>query len=115
MPPIVSTHHIIRQLTFTYTDNIVVGYTKDYDAKQKDIWLEIEAMIAVRGVEGLVQIQGHFLDTKMGVVGDKLYLERFPVIVMELLRGGPLFGRINYRDSISEKFITHIFKKMIGM
>ena len=90
------------------------GYCKDYNAKFEDINHEIEAMQAVIGIEGLVQIQGFFLDTKPGLLPDKLQLQTFPVIEMELLEGGPLFGRINYRDTISEKFISHIFKKMTG-
>ena len=89
------------------------GYRKNYDAKFEDIWREIDAMQAVRGVEGLVQVQGYFLDTKKGILLDKIDPQPFPVIVMELLEGGPLFGRINYRDSISEMFIAHIFRKMI--
>jgi serine/threonine protein kinase len=89
------------------------GYCENYDAKHEHIWLEIDAMLAVRGIEGLVQIQGYFLDTKKGLLCDKLQPQAYPVIIMELLAGGPLFGRINYRDTISEKFIAHIFRKMI--
>ena len=89
------------------------GYCKNYDAKHQDIHFEIDAMLAVRGIEGLVQIQGYFLDTKKGLLPDKVEHQAFPVIIMELLVGGPLFGRINYRDSISEKFISQTFKRMI--
>lgn len=89
------------------------GYCKNYDAKFQDIRLEIDAMMAVRGIEGLVQIEGFFLDTKQGLLPDKIEQNAYPVIIMELLVGGPLFGRINYRDSISEQFIALTFKKMI--
>lgn len=90
------------------------GYCHEYKARKEDIRSEIDAMMAVRGIDGLVQIQGYFLDTKAGLLPEKLERHPYPVIVMELLEGGPLFGRLNYRDSISEKFISHIFKKMIS-
>ena len=90
------------------------GYCNNYDAKMDDIRKEIAAMQAVKGIDGLVQMEGFFMDTKRGLLPHKVEIQPLPVIVMEFLEGGPLFGRINYRDTISERFISDVFKKMMS-
>ena len=65
------------------------GYTQE---KPQLSWIlhEIDNMRALKGVQGVVQIEDSFLDTLEGYVSGirrKYFKRRYPVIVMERLSG----------------------------
>lgn len=88
------------------------GYTTRR-AKLRDIDAEIDLMLSLRGIEGMVQMEGVFMDTLDGCIPGKTMMTPFPVIIMELLEGGELFERIADRQTFSENNIAKIFKGIV--
>jgi serine/threonine protein kinase len=84
------------------------GYTMR-EPSFADMEKEIQLLISLRGVEGIVQLEGVFLDTVNGMLPGKKHKGSFPVIVMEMVEGGELFDRINNRSSVSERDLAQIF------
>ncbi|CAE7743604.1 CPK13, partial [Symbiodinium microadriaticum] len=73
--------------------------------------------MAAHGIEGVVQIQGVFMDTASGLVGspgEKKWLEAYPVIVMEFLDGGSIYDVIHEREKISEADLKRIYAGFIA-
>lgn len=70
-------------------------------------------MLNLVGIEGMVQMEGVFMDTETGCLQGKTVLTVLPVIIMELLEGGELFERIADRQTFSENNIAKIFKGII--
>mmetsp|Transcript_1844 Transcript_1844/g.2926 ORF Transcript_1844/g.2926 Transcript_1844/m.2926 type:complete len:567 (+) Transcript_1844:64-1764(+) len=87
------------------------GYTKQPPGSV-DIAHEIMLMTALEGVEGAVQLIGVFKDTASGLIPGKNpeFCQPYPVIVMEMLRGGDWLQRMSMRSSISEKDLSHSFR-----
>jgi serine/threonine protein kinase len=91
------------------------GYT-DKEPRDSDIDREISLLMAVSGVEGVVQIKGVFMDSKSGQVGssgEKKWLNEYPVIVMEYLDGGAICDVMHERKKISETDLKGIFSRFI--
>jgi serine/threonine protein kinase/Ca2+-binding EF-hand superfamily protein len=89
------------------------GYTKR-KPRSRYIYHEIQNLSLLKGVEGIVQIQGIFYDTLEGILNMKVHQYEYPVIVMEWFEGGALFDRIHdHRKSMSEKTLANIFKSTI--
>jgi serine/threonine protein kinase len=74
---------------------------------------EIELLYALKGVEGVVQIQGVILDSPEGFFQRKKFLNEIPIIVTELLEGESLSRQIRYTDNVSEHTIAVIFRKLL--
>ena len=71
-------------------------------------------MTSMNHVESVIRIYGYFLDTPEGLIPRKVCRgSALPVIVMEHMSGGPLFGRLNYKEHVSEKYIASVFKAII--
>jgi serine/threonine protein kinase len=79
----------------------------------KDIQRELKVMLEVNGVSGVVQTFGHFIDSSEGIVPDKIFKEKFLVIVMELLEGGHMLTRVNSQKYVSEHYIALAFKRLV--
>lgn len=59
--------------------------------REVEIHREISLLMAVQGIQGMVQIHGVFMDTakgRVGAKGEKKWPQEYPVIVMEYLDGG---------------------------
>lgn len=88
-----------------------------YTDKTPDItgaYEEINLMTDLRGVPGLVQMMGVFMDTADGVLEGKRFKGAIlPVIVMELLVGGDLMDRILMNQFVTEKQLATIFRGII--
>jgi serine/threonine protein kinase len=74
---------------------------------------EINLLLALQGIEGVVKMHGIFMDSEKGVVKGKHYPFEYPAIVMEYLGGGDFYAIINSSESVSEKDIGTIFRKII--
>lgn len=59
-------------------------------------------MLQVNDVSGVVQTFGHFVDSLDGIIPDKNFKEKYPVIVMEYLEGGHMLSRVNSQKNVSE-------------
>jgi serine/threonine protein kinase/Ca2+-binding EF-hand superfamily protein len=89
------------------------GYTKRRP-RSRYIYHEIKNLSLLRGVEGIVQMEGIFYDSSEGILNFKIHQHEYPVIVMEWFEGGALFDRIHdHRRSMSEKALANIFKSTI--
>ena len=88
------------------------GYTARRP-KLKEINAEIDLMMNLHGIDGMVQMEGVFMDTETGCIPGKTVELALPVIIMELLEGGELFERIADRQTFSENNIAKIFKGII--
>jgi serine/threonine protein kinase len=88
------------------------GYTSKMPLLN-EINKEINFMVALQGIHGIVQIEGIFMDLSLGYVGGKFSKASFPVIVMEMLEGGELFERIIQNQSASENVLSKIFKSIV--
>jgi serine/threonine protein kinase len=91
------------------------GYTsrKPIDA---DIQREIDFMVKLTGVKGVVQIEGVFMDDPIQhpSVGDnKEWKIRYPVIVMEVLNGGALYDRVQRHKFMSEQILKQVFRGFV--
>jgi serine/threonine protein kinase len=53
------------------------------------------------------------MDTEEGIVPNKIHKIALPVIVMEFLEGGEMFDRIQERKSVSEMYISAVFKDIM--
>jgi serine/threonine protein kinase len=90
-----------------------------YDEKCPDmdsIQLEVTALTALRGLDGVVSLIGSFPDTANGILGKKAYKiwpKSYPILVMPLLEGGALIDRIHTRTSVCENDLKHWFKQFI--
>jgi hypothetical protein len=90
-----------------------------YDEKCPDmdsIQLEVAALTALRGLDGVVPLLGTFPDTANGILGKKGYKiwpKSYPVLAMPLLEGGALIDRIHVRTSVCENDLKHWFKQCI--
>jgi serine/threonine protein kinase len=88
-----------------------------YDEKCPDmdsIQLEVTALTALRGLDGVVSLIGTFPDSPNGILGKKAYKiwpKSYPVLVMPLLEGGALIDRIHTRTSVCENDLKHWFKQ----
>lgn len=60
-----------------------------------------------------MQLLGIFVDTADGIVPNKVFKVPLPVIVMEYLDGGEMFDRIQERKSVSEKYLSAVFKDVM--
>ena len=73
----------------------------------------MEIMSSMNHVESVIRIYGYFFDTPAGLVPYKVHKNyAFPVIVMEYMSGGPLFGRLNYSENVSEKYLANLFRSI---
>lgn len=94
------------------------GYT-DEPPDEEAIEREISFMRILQGVDGVIQLLDVFDDSEEGVIGDKnwRYMYSFPVIVMEVVKGGELFDRIHERNRkhlpVSEEYLAKLFKSAI--
>lgn len=88
------------------------GYTSR-KPNNGDIYKEINLMMALKGIEGIVQLNGVFMDTEDGMIGSKKFKVSYPVISMEMLAGGELFERIIQSEIASEKQLAKLFKGII--
>ena len=90
-----------------------------YDEKCPDmeaIQLEISALTALRGLEGVISLIGTFLDSASGFLGKKAYKiwpKKYPILVMPLLEGGALIDRIHVRSTVSENDLKNWFTQFI--
>lgn len=87
-----------------------------YTAKTPDInevYEEINLMTALKGVPGMVQLEGVFMDPPEGMLPGKRFPVEMPVIVMEHLSGGDLMDRILMKKFVSEKQLAAIFRRII--
>jgi serine/threonine protein kinase len=90
------------------------GYT-EREPSLKDIWNEIDLMMKLAGLSGVVQLEGVFSDSETGLVPNKnpLFLRAYPVIVMELVEGGELYSRIANRTSVTERYLATMFRSTV--
>lgn len=94
------------------------GYTSQCPV-MNSINSEVMLMMSLIGVHGVVQMESLFYDTPEGFVDGKnrLYLQSYPVIVMEMVTGGELFHRIKYQvdnNKIpSELYLANMFQSVI--
>lgn len=94
------------------------GYT-DRAPEISDVHNEIMLMMAMVGVEGVIQIQSFFYDSPLGMMPNKQRALQvsYPVIVMEHLAGGDLLHRINRRNQgdkpVSEVVLSHSFRSLM--
>lgn len=89
------------------------GYVRGWEVDEKEIRDEMETMSSMNHIESVIRIYGYFMDSEAGFIPRKLHMKSFPVIVMELMRGGPLFGRLNYREKVSEKYLAKVFRSIL--
>jgi serine/threonine protein kinase len=87
------------------------GYT-EREPSLNDIWNEIDLMLKLAGLSGVVQLEGVFSDSESGLVPNKnpRFLRSYPVIVMELVEGGELYSRIANRSSVTERYLATMFR-----
>jgi len=81
------------------------------------IQAEIDIMMSLKGVHGVVQLYGTFLDTPNGIANikdGKLWRNSYPVIVMQLLDHGTVLDRIHNRTTVSELDLKRMFKGFIN-
>jgi serine/threonine protein kinase len=78
-----------------------------------DIHNEIKLLYDLKGVDGIVQIQGVITDPPGGLIPGKVHKNEYPIIVTELLSGGDLSERLNRNGVISEKKICKIFRDIV--
>mmetsp|Transcript_3838 Transcript_3838/g.5968 ORF Transcript_3838/g.5968 Transcript_3838/m.5968 type:complete len:729 (+) Transcript_3838:136-2322(+) len=88
------------------------GYTM-LPPNEQDIVNEIEVMSLLTGTEGIVQLNGIFMDTAEGLISGKNFKAPHPVIVMELVEGGELSDRIYKRKAVSERDLAKMFKRVV--
>ena len=72
-------------------------------------------MISLQAVNGVCQLLGVFDDTPNGLMPEKYsaFRQSYPVIVMELLEGGDMFGRISNRTTVTEHYLATTFLSMV--
>lgn len=87
------------------------GYTKRSPIVA-EINKEIDLMIQLQGIPGVVQLEGVFDDTADGLVPSKdpRFRYPYPVIVMEMVEGGDLFDRIASRTTVTENYLAAAFR-----
>ena len=91
------------------------GYTSNRP-NITEIEKEIRLMVSLRGVEGVVQLEGVFSDSAMGYMPNKnkRFQDRgYPVIVMEMIDGGELLDRIMLAGRISEHYVSGMFRSAV--
>ena len=91
---------------------ICEGYT-DRRPREHEIQREIDILVHLSGVEGVVQLMGVFMDRLTGmadIYDTKTWQKRYPVIVMECLEGGMLYDRVQRKQFMSEKILRDIFR-----
>ena len=90
------------------------GYVRGWNLDEKEIYDEMDIMASMNHVESVVRNYGYFMDTVDGLIPWKLNPRPLlPVIVMEHMSGGPLFGRLNYQENVSEKYLATVFKAIV--
>jgi serine/threonine protein kinase len=67
----------------------------------------------LKGVDGVVQIQGVIIDPPEGHFAGKLHHQEYPIIVTELLQGETLSRRIRKKEDVSERLIATIFRNVM--
>ena len=88
------------------------GYTRNRP-RMKWIMEEIKLMARVRACPNAVQILGVFYDEQSGILPRKIHRCRYPVIVMERLKGEDIFYRIINSGRFSEQSASAIFASFI--
>eukprot|EP01036_Dinobryon_divergens_P026927 gene26927-35624_t len=88
------------------------GYTRNRP-RMKWIMEEIKLMARARTCPNAVQILGVFYDEHDGILQRKLHRCRYPVIVMERLKGEDIFYRIINSGRFSEQSASSIFASFI--
>jgi len=90
------------------------GYT-DNKPEMEAIKKEIEIMRDLNGLQGVVQLEGIFMDTAQGLKPQKRQKFKFayPVIVMGILEGGDLFQRIIRMKTVNEQDLAALFKSCL--
>ena len=88
------------------------GYTRNRP-RMKWIMEEIKLMASVRACPNAVQILGVFYDEQSGILPRKIHRCRYPVIVMERLKGEDIFYRIINSGRFSEQSASAIFASFI--
>ena len=88
------------------------GYTRNRP-RMKWIMEEIKLMARARTCPNAVQILGVFYDEQNGILQRKLHRCRYPVIVMERLKGEDIFYRIINSGRFSEQSASSIFASFI--
>ena len=80
---------------------------------EEDIRKEVCVLSAMKGVDGIVQIQGVIMDPPQGLIPGKKIPKEFPIIVTEFLGGGDLYYYMHRNGVLSEKKISDIFRGII--
>ena len=88
------------------------GYTKR-EVNKNAISNEINLMRSFKGIPGIVQLEGIIIDTEVGLIPNKIHLESYPILVMEMLGGGDLFAKIANRSTMSERFLAGLFRSVL--
>jgi serine/threonine protein kinase len=85
-----------------------------------DIASEISLMMSLKGISGVIQLEGVFNDTAAGLIPGKnrRFLQPYLVIVMEMVEGGELYTRIEKRATsggvVTERYIAKMFRSAIS-
>lgn len=90
------------------------GYT-NHKPNLTEINQEISLMISLDKVDGVCQMIGIFDDTPNGLMPEKFsaFRQSYPVIVMELLEGGDMFGKISTRKEVTENYLASTFLSLV--
>ena len=88
------------------------GYTRN-QPRVKWIIKEIQLMAKAKACPNAVQIIGVFYDTEDGILPRKIHKRKYPVIVMEKLKGEDIFYRIINAGRFSERNASSIFASFI--
>lgn len=78
-----------------------------------EVFHEIELFSGVSCLNNVVQLKGVFIDSPAGYINNKVSKECYPVICMELMEGGDLFDRLQSRNTVSEKFVSRVFREIL--
>jgi serine/threonine protein kinase len=90
------------------------GYVDDMLPPAQAVQNEISLMTALKGIPNVVQIEGIFDDSLGGYVPDKKFPHAYPVIVMEALKGGDLFSKIQKHSRfVTERYLSNAFKGVV--
>ena len=89
------------------------GYTEN-EPMEEEIDMEIQLMLSLNHLKGVLHLEGIFLDTVSGLIHSsahpKLIKRAYKVIVMELAHGGDVFDRIKIRgNNITENYLSKSF------
>lgn len=68
-------------------------------------------MSYLRGIEGVVDLKGYFIDTNEGYLPNKMFFGEFPVLIMELIEGGEV--SLSLQNQRTEKYLCQIFRGLV--